>query len=106
MSKIGLFLGVTVYSRSRLIKDKIYFSFTVVSHNKESNSKVCDYFNKYPLLSSKYLDYKDWASVLELQNFNKLTTSYLDTAIKIKTNFRPNKTRTKFTSLAGPLIYK
>jgi hypothetical protein len=59
MSKIGLFLGVTVYSRSRIIKDKIYYSFIIVSHNKLSNSKICDYFNKYPLLSSKFLDYKD-----------------------------------------------
>lgn len=59
MSKIGLFLGVTVYSRSRVIKDKIYYSFIIVSHNKLSNSKICDYFNKYPLLSSKFLDYKD-----------------------------------------------
>lgn len=95
MSKIGLFLGVGVYSRSRLIKDKIYHSFTVISYNKESNYKVCDYFNKYPLLSSKYLDYKDWAYILELQNLNKLTTSYLDTAIKFKTNY--NRTRTTFT---------
>jgi len=95
MSKLGLYLGVGVYSRSRLNKDKIYYSYTVISHNKESNSKVCDYFNKYPLLSSKYLDYKDWAHILELQNLNNLTTSYLNTAIKFKTNF--NKTRSTFT---------
>jgi hypothetical protein len=53
MSKIGLFLGVTVYSRSRIINDKIYYSFIVMSSNKSSNSIICDYFNKYPLLSSK-----------------------------------------------------
>lgn len=95
MSKIGLFLGVTVYSRSRLIKDKIYHSFTVMSNNKESNYKVCNYFDNYPLLSSKYLDYKDWAYILELQNLNKLTASYLDIAIKTRTNF--NKTRKTFS---------
>lgn len=59
MSQIGMYLGVTVYSRSRLIKDKIFHSFTVISHNKNSQSKIIDYFKKYPLLSSKYLDYKD-----------------------------------------------
>jgi hypothetical protein len=59
ISKIGLYLGVTVYSRSRIINDKIYYSFIIVSQNKLSNSKVCDYFNKYSLLSSKFLDYKD-----------------------------------------------
>lgn len=94
ISKIGLYLGVTVYSRSRIINDKIYYSFIVVSYNKLSNSKICDYFNKYPLLSSKYLDYKDWSNILNLQNLNSLTTSYLDNAIKIRTDF--NKTRTTF----------
>ena len=94
ISKIGLYLGVTIYSRSRIINDKIYYSFIVVSHNKKSHFIVCDYFNKYPLLSSKFLDYKDWSNILKLQNLNSLTTSYLDNAIKIKTDF--NKTRTTF----------
>jgi hypothetical protein len=94
ISKIGLYLGVTVYSRSRILNDKIYYSFIVVSHNKLSNFRICDYFNKYPLLSSKYLDYKDWSQILNLQNLNSLTTSYLDNAIKIRTDF--NKTRTTF----------
>ena len=94
ISKIGLFLGVTVYSRSRIINDKIYYSFIVKSSNKSSNSVVCAYFNKYPLLSSKYLDFKDWAYIVKLQNINKLTMSYLDCAIKIRTDF--NKTRTTF----------
>jgi LAGLIDADG endonuclease/Cytochrome C and Quinol oxidase polypeptide I len=95
MSKIGLYLGVTVYSRSRIVKDKIFYSFTVMSHNKLSNANICLYFNKYPLLSSKNLDYKDWEYLLNLQNLNNLTSSYLDQTIKIKTNF--NKTRTTFT---------
>jgi len=95
ISKIGLYLGVTVYSRSRIVKDKIFYSFTIMSHNKISNANVCLYFNKYPLLSSKFLDYKDWEYVLNLQNLNNLTSSYLDQTIKIKTNF--NKTRTTFT---------
>ena len=94
MSKIALFLGVTVYSRSRINKDKIYYSFIVMSSNKLSNYIVCDYFNKYPLLSSKLLDFKDFCHIVKLQNLNKLTTSYLDIAIKIRTDF--NKTRTTF----------
>lgn len=94
ISKIGLFLGVTVYSRSRIINDKSYYSFTVMSSNKSSNSIVSNYFYKYPLLSSKLLDFKDWAFILKLQNTNKLTTSYLDRAIEIRSDF--NKTRTTF----------
>ena len=98
ISKIGLFLGVTVYSRSRIIKDKIYYSFTVMTHNKSSNSIVCDYFYKYSLLSSKFLDFNDWAHILKLQNSAtgglNVTNSYLEKAVKIRTDF--NKTRTTF----------
>lgn len=94
MSKIGLYLGVTVYSRSRLLNDKIFYSFTVMSHNKNSHSKLIAYFEKFPLLSSKFLDYKDWAYILELQRSNKLTTSYLDKAVTIRTDF--NSTRSTF----------
>ena len=59
MSKLGMYLGVTVHSRSRSVKDKNFHSFTVISQNKISNLKILDYFSKYPLLSSKYLDFKD-----------------------------------------------
>ena len=94
ISKIGLYLGVTVYSRSRLLNDKIFYSFTVMSHNKNSHSKLIAYFEKFPLLSSKFLDYKDWSYILELQKSNKLTTSYLDKAVTIRTDF--NSTRSTF----------
>jgi hypothetical protein len=47
------------------------------------------------LISSKYLDFIDWLDILELQNANPLTSSYLDKAIKVRTDF--NSTRTTFT---------
>jgi hypothetical protein len=94
MSKIARYLGVNIYSRSRTLKDKVFFSFTVVSHNKNSFLKLTDYFNKYPLLSSKYLDYKSWIYVLDLQMANPITTAYLDKAINIRKDF--NKTRTTY----------
>src|SRR6202034_4306484 len=94
MSKLAGFLEVSVYSRSRVIKDKEFYSFTVVSHNKNSLLKITNYFNKFPPLSSKYLDYKDFLFILELQNKNKLTTSYLDEAMKIRKDF--NSTRTTY----------
>jgi hypothetical protein len=59
MSKIAMYLDVTLYSRARLIKDKDFHSFIIISQNKNSNSKINNYFEKFPLLSSKYLDYKD-----------------------------------------------
>lgn len=95
MAKIGLYLGVTVYSRCRLINNKIFHSYTIMAHNSNSLSKIIDYFEKYPLLSSKYLDYKDWVYVLELQRANKITSTYLDKAEKIRLDF--NSTRTTYT---------
>lgn len=93
MSKVAGFLGVNIYSRSRVKKDKEFFSFTLMSHNKDSLVKIINYFNNFPLLSSKYLDYKDFAYILELQFKNKFTSSYLDEAINIRNNFNRSRTR-------------
>jgi hypothetical protein len=133
MSKIAMFLGVSVYSRSRSLpssakqemcaatpashsfsphptgcevgscsaslraanKERVFFSFTVMSHSVASSSIVSDYFNKFPLLSSKYLDFKAWNYVLNLQKEKAITTSYLDEAINIKKDF--NSTRTTYS---------
>jgi len=38
----------------------------VISHNKQSHIKVFNYFDNFPLYSSKYLAYKDWKFVVEL----------------------------------------
>ena len=72
-----------------------FFSFIVMSASKSSLIKTSDYFNKYPLLSSKFLDYKSWLYILELQKNKKETISYLDEAINIRKNF--NKTRTTYS---------
>ena len=45
-------------------------------------------------MSSKYLDFKDWLSILEKQRENNNTTSYLNDALKIRKNY--NKTRSSF----------
>ena len=60
------YLGVNLYSRSRIQKDKIFNSFMVISHNIQSHNKVIYYFDRFPLYSSKYLTYKDWKFVVEL----------------------------------------
>nr|YP_010697742.1 LAGLIDADG homing endonuclease [Porodaedalea niemelaei]WCF76638.1 LAGLIDADG homing endonuclease [Porodaedalea niemelaei] len=121
MSIIANFLGVNLYSRNRTINDKQFYSYTVVSHNKHSRSKIVEYFTKYPLLSSKYLDFKDWLSILDKQAksnhpsisapqgtkpnlfedtedtvfcIRRDATYYLDEAVKIRKDF--NKTRTTY----------
>ncbi|OAX31441.1 homing endonuclease [Rhizopogon vinicolor AM-OR11-026] len=95
MSKISKFLETKVYSRNRIINDKEFFSFILMSSSKTSLIKTNLYFYKFPLLSSKLLDYKSWSHILELQQNSKMTTAYLNEAIKTKTDF--NKTRTTFS---------
>lgn len=94
ISEIGKYLGVNIYSRSREVNDKIYSSFTVISHNKSSNLKIIDYFDKYPLLSSKYLDYISFKELVILQNENSITSTYLEKAVNTRKDF--NKTRTTY----------
>lgn len=94
MSKIATYLGTSVLSRSRIQKDKQYYSFIVMGANEYSRIKTTEYFNNFPLLSSKYLDYLSWSYVLELQRSNSRVTSYLDKGIEIRKDF--NNTRTTY----------
>ena len=61
------YFSTNVLSRKRIVENKEIFSFIVMSASKSSLIKTSDYFNKYPLLSSKFLDYKSWLYILELQ---------------------------------------
>ena len=94
MSKISEYLGSNLLSRSRTSGDKNYYSFITTAFNKISLEKTTNYFDKFPLLSSKYLDYQSWKKILELQKTNPITASYLDKALNTRKNF--NKTRTTF----------
>lgn len=97
LSIIARYLGVNLYSRSREQKDKIFYSYIVISHNIQSHFKVIEYFDRYPLYSSKYLAYKDWKYVVEqirLRKGKPLTAEGILEIEKIKAQF--NKKRTKF----------
>jgi hypothetical protein len=75
---ISSYLGTTLYSRSREIEGKIYSSFIVVAHSEDSNRAIIEYFNRYPLLSAKHLDYKDWEKVVGFRQIKKGTLQYTD----------------------------
>jgi len=94
MSNLANYLGSNLLSRSRIKGDKQFYSFIVMAHNKINLIKISNYFNKFPLLSSKHLDYMSWKYILELQQSNSITTSYLDEALRIRKNF--NKTRISY----------
>jgi hypothetical protein len=92
MSKIANYLGVNLYSRSRTIKDKVFSSFNLMAANQHSLDITINYFNKFPLLSSKYLDYSDWLKIVEIR---KKKTDFLEIAIQTRKDF--NKTRVTFS---------
>nr|YP_010424018.1 hypothetical protein NQV51_mgp37 [Aspergillus sclerotioniger]USH57616.1 hypothetical protein [Aspergillus sclerotioniger] len=97
MNIIARYLDVNLYSRSREQKDKFFFSYLVMSHNIQSHIKVIDYFDRYPLYSSKYLAYKDWKYVVQqiiLRAGKPLTVKDIFEIEKIKAQF--NKKRTQF----------
>ena len=94
MSKLANYLNSNVLSRSRIIGEKQYYSFILMAHSQISLNKIIEYFSRFPLLSSKYLDYKSWAYVLELQKTNSRTTSYLNEALNIRKDY--NATRTTY----------
>jgi hypothetical protein len=95
ISKIASYLETNLLSRSRVINNKEFYSFNVIAHNKNSLNIINEYFDKFPLLSSKFLDYKDWNYIYNLQKTNSLTTSYLNEAQRIRKDF--NNTRTTYT---------
>ena len=59
LNKIAAYLGVYLLSRTREQNDKVFYAFMVISHSAATHEKVINYFNKYPLFSSKYLAFKD-----------------------------------------------
>lgn len=60
---VSAYLENNLISRHRVVRqngeEKIYSSWKVVAHSENSIKKLEEYFKKYPLYSSKYLDYKD-----------------------------------------------
>jgi len=61
MQKLAKFLKTKLSTRK--VGDKIT-QFVVNTSNVESNKILVDYLNTYPLLSSKYLDFKNWEEAL------------------------------------------
>jgi len=59
LTKIAAFFTVNLYTRTRHKEDKVYYAFMVVAHNFRSHDIVRNYFDRFPLYSSKNLAYKD-----------------------------------------------
>lgn len=102
LSLIARYFNVNLYSRSREQKDKIFFSYMVVSYIIQSNSKVIEYFTRFPLYSSKYLAYRDWKFVVEqikLRYGKPLTSENIQEITRIKAQFNNNRKKFDFSHL-------
>lgn len=103
MSNISNMFNSNLYNRKRYLKlknqnsYKYYYSFIVAIVSINNLKLVNKYFSKYPLLTSKYLDFKDWSYLLEVIEFHNNKPSHPECA-KLASNIRKNfnKTRTKF----------
>jgi len=59
MTKITEFFTVNLYTRTITKDDRVYYAFMAISHNIRGQDIVRNYFNRFPLYSSKHLAYKD-----------------------------------------------
>ena len=66
MLEIAEYFGVNILSRRRSDGESVYESYILILTRRDSMMKLEEYLNKYPLYSSKYLDYKDWKDLLKL----------------------------------------
>ena len=61
------FFTVNLYTRTRTVDDRVFYAFMAISHNARTHDIVRNYFDRFPLYSSKYLAYKDWCRVQDLR---------------------------------------
>ena len=69
LTKIAFFLNCKLLIRKQKSTGNEYY--TLAASSKTSLNIIINYFFKYPLFSSKYLDYKDWEKVAFLIIGNK-----------------------------------
>lgn len=69
LTDIANFLNCSVLTRTQRSTGNKYYILT--ASNRKSLNIILNYVNKYPLYSSKYLDYKDWEKIVLLILDNK-----------------------------------
>lgn len=89
MQKIADFLLTKLNSRSI---DNKYNQFIINTSNNKSNQVLIDYLKIFPLLSSKYLDFKDWetASDIYTQKLHRDPIQYKKIGL-LKSNMNKNR---------------
>lgn len=93
LTNIANFLNCSLLTRSQKSTGNNYY--TLAASSQKSLNIIVDYFEKFPLFSSKYLDYKDWKKIVELLLENKhYTKQGISLTNSVKN--RMNRLRTYF----------
>lgn len=95
-----LFNG-SMYTRSRIVGDKTYYSFVVIAHNVSSKNLVINYFDYFPLWSSKYFDYLDWKKMVVEQMESTINNNH---AILVRKDFNNTRTTLSWDHLNSRII--
>jgi hypothetical protein len=88
-----------------------FLQYRIRTVTLSSNIKLENYLDKYPLFSSKYLNYKDWLKVLEFKKIaaasvrttigTKYDVDFLDKVVKIKDGMNNKRTIFVWDHLQG-----
>lgn len=93
MQKISEYLHTIVKTDNR--KDGTS-NYLIRTTSRYSNDIIVEYLTKFPLFSSKYLDYQDWLNVYNLYDYNikqlKHTENNINIIIQSKLNMNNNRT--------------
>lgn len=91
LNLIAKFLVTNLKLRKQSDTDRIYY--LIHAQSKNSITILTNYFNNFPLFSSKYLDYQDWEKAFNLiSNQLQYTDEGLKTIENIKNNMNTKRT--------------
>lgn len=86
---IAEFFNLGIYHR---VREGKYFSIIITTTSVNTNAKVVDYFEKFPLFSSKHLNYLSWKEIHKMQEKKlHLTSNGLKICENIKQKFNRNR---------------
>ena len=99
LTKVAEYFSVNLYTRTRSVDDKMFYAFMVIAHNRRSHDLVRNYFDRFPLYSSKYLAYKDWCQVQDIHRGVSLSKDNIEKIKAIKSQFNNKRKLYDFSHL-------
>ena len=98
LEKIATYFKVRVNHRKRERLGRVYYSYIVSASGKESHEIIRSYFTRFPLFTSKYMNYLSWLEIHKMRLRGEHTTPEgLERCWLIKSNFNTNFSRQSVT---------